>query len=285
MSTPKRAWDEDRRGLAPPERGVLDVPSTTAIIRKHFNTLGRVAASVDEPAVELGDVVAGLLPARYGFRMQDVFLARVLERLSPGARVLDLGGGRNPAVPTDLRPSGVHYVGLDISADELANAPPGAYDDTVVHDVTQAIPGQGTYDLVVSWQVLEHVVPLAVALENVRDALKPGGALIAQVSGSFAIFSLAARVMPHRVRVAAMVRLLGHRSESKFPTRYDHCWATALDRSLSNWSEHELVLFYRGAAYLSALRPLQRAYLAYENAVAQRRVRNLATHYLIVATR
>ena len=39
-------------------------------------------------------------------------------------------------------------VGLDIDADELARAPPGAYDETVCADITRHV-GKGDADLVV----------------------------------------------------------------------------------------------------------------------------------------
>jgi len=54
---------------------------------------------------------------------------------------------------------------------------------------------------------------------------------------------------------------------------------------LSPFSAVEIVPFYRGAPYFGFWRPLQRAYLAYESAIERRERRNLATHYLVIATR
>jgi len=82
-----------------------------------------------------------------------------------------------------------------------------------------------------------------------------------------------------------MARLLGHHEEEKFPTAYDRCTATQLERLLSDWHEVQIVPFYRGATYFNMSRTLQRAYLAYENQLERRGVRNLATHYLIIASR
>ena len=109
--------------------------------------------------------------------------------------------------------------------------------------------------------------------------------MLAHLSGSFALFALASRLLPHRLRVWAMARLLGHYAEEKFPTYYDRCYHRALERMLEPWSSASVTPFYRGAIYLSFARPLQRAYLAYESVAARRRLLDLATHYLVVARR
>lgn len=233
--------------------------------------------------VEYEDVSAGRLPARYGYRMQDVFLERLRPLLVPGITVLDVGAGRTPTLAPADRPANSRYLGLDVSGEELDAAGPDAYDATYVHDIVQPLSELSDVDLIISWQVLEHVSSLPDALANLRRTLRPGGTLLAQLSGSFAAFALAARVMPHRLRVKAMVRYLGHAEEQKFPTHYDHCHARAIRRLLRDWQSRELVPFFRGAPYFSFSRPLQRAYLGYENFIESRPMENLATHYLIIA--
>lgn len=236
---------------------------------------------------ELADVKVGRLPSRYGYRLQDVFLERLAPLLVPGVTILDVGAGRSPTIARDRRPAGCRYVGLDVSEHELRSAAPGMYDEAIVHDVTRPLrrAQHEMFDLVISWQVLEHVKPLDHALENLRVVLRPGGTMVAQLSGSFAVFALLARVVPHSVRVHAMRQLLGHREEEKFPTHYDRCYATALERMLTQWASLTIQPFYRGATYLAMSRPLQRVYLRYEALVARRDCRNLATHYLLVARR
>lgn len=243
------------------------------------------ASIPSDPALELPAVQAGVLPRRYGYSMQSVFLEHVAPLLKPGMTILDVGAGRSPTIAPAYRPRDCRYVGLDISEGELRAAAPAAYDATIAHDITRPLETDERFDLVLSWQVLEHVKPIDAALENLRHLLRPGGTMVAQVSGSFAAFALLARVVPHRVRVWAMARLLGHPEEIKFPTYYDHCWASALERILEGWSSATLLPYYRGAVYFGFARPLQRVYLAYESVIARRDVRNLATHYLLVARR
>lgn len=243
-----------------------------------------MSPTIDQAAPEeLDDVRAGRLPSRYGYRMQDVFLERLRPLLVPGAQILDVGAGRSPTLAPADRPAGCRYVGLDISDEELEAADGGSYDATYVHDIVAPLPALRDLDLIISWQVLEHVSSLPAALANLRAMLRPGGTLLAQLSGSFAAFALAARVIPHRLRVKAMARYLGHGEELKFPTHYDRCNARAIIKLLEDWESSEIVPYFRGAPYFSMARPLQRLYLRYENLIESRSVGTLATHYLIIA--
>src|SRR5581483_7019957 len=152
-----------------------------------------------------------------------------------------------------------------------------------VHDVAEPLPEVRGVDVVISWQVLEHVGSLPRTLANLGAMLRPGGTLLAQTSGSFAAFALVAKVMPHRLRVKVLARYLGHLEEDKFPTHYDHCTARALRKLLSGWESGEVVPFYRGATYFSMSKSLQRLYLGYEDFIAARDWDNLATHYQLIA--
>jgi SAM-dependent methyltransferase len=237
------------------------------------------------PAQELPLVRAGVLPERYGEPMQEELFRRIQPLLVPDIAILDVGAGRHPTIAPADRPPGCRYVGLDIESAELAAADPGAYDEDVVADITDPLDRDGEFDVVVSWQVLEHVSPLAAAFENLRAALRPGGTMLAQLTGSNAAFALGGRLLPARARAWLAIHVLGHREEEKFPTRYDRSTERSIERMLSKWSEVEIVPFYRGAPYFGFWRPLQRAYLAYESAIERRRLANLATHYLVVAKR
>ena len=252
--------------------------------------LGKIAGvsptiETGAPAEELPMVDGGLLPKRYARPMQDELFARAQPLLVPGVAILDVGAGRHPTIAPADRPPGCRYVGLDIESEEIEAAGPGAYDESIVGDVTVPLGRDGEFDLVLSWQVLEHVSPLADALENLRLVLRPGGTMLAQLTGSNAAFAVLGRLLPHRAKLWVATRLLGHREEEKFPTRYDRSSHRALEELLEPWSEVVIVPFYRGAVYFKFSRPLMRAYLAYESAIERRRAENLATHYLIVATR
>lgn len=243
-------------------------------------------SDTSEAAAERAEVQAGRLPARYGEPWQSPFLERVGAVLRPGIRVLDVGSGARPAIRPDERPEGCHYVGMDISAAELERAGPDAYDDIAVGDICTPIPSLAQdFDLVVSWQVLEHVSSMRAALDNQRAALVPGGRMITMLSGAWAIFALAARVIPHRISTGLQAQLLGADARDKFPAHYDSCSDRDLRQQLSEsgWCWWEILPYYKAGGYLRFSRPLLRAYLAYENWAERTGRANLATHYLVEA--
>lgn len=231
----------------------------------------------------------GRLPERYdgypaSFRAS--FDRAVGAVLRPGQRVLDVGSGRSPSLRPGARPDGCWYVGADIVADELRLAPEGSYDATLVDDITRFSPAlEASFDLIISFQVLEHVKPLAPALENMRRYLRPGGALVAQLSGAFAAYSLIARVTPRPVTEWAQRRLYGRLPETVFPARYDRCWYGALCRHLEAWRSATVTPLWIAAPYFRFSRPLRAAYVAYEEWARRADRRNLAPYYVIEARR
>jgi len=240
----------------------------------------------DEAAAERRGVAEGRLPARYGEPWADAFLMRIVPHLKPGVRILDVGSGARPTLSPDQRPAGCVYVGLDISGDELARAGAGAYDETMVGDVSVSQPSlAGRFDLVISWQVLEHVPSMRSAMATQRAALVPGGRMVALLSGTWAAFALAARVTPYRIGTLLQARLLGVAPGEKFPTRYDGCTDRALRRLLDEggWASWEIVPRYKAGGYLRFSRTLQRLYLVYENWAARGPRVGLATHYIVDA--
>lgn len=239
--------------------------------------------------------LGGDLPLRYQRTLQFEFDQLVDQALGsgragvgsePGLNVLDVGSGRRPCVAVDHRPAGCAYVGLDISAGELQAAPPGSYDRFVVSDVSdRAADLGGQFDLVLSFQVLEHVRPLDAAFENLRHYLKPGGRLIAQFSGGLSAFGLLGRAVPNRLSRPVLHHLLHRDPEKVFPAHYDHCWASAVRRMLVPWTSAEVTPLHRGASYFHFARPLRAGYLLFEEWVRSQELENLASYYIVDAVR
>jgi SAM-dependent methyltransferase len=226
------------------------------------------------------------LPERYNEVWRGEFDAAVEDFLVPDVSVLDIGAGRTPAIAPQDRPSGCHYVGLDISESELDLAGKGAYDEVIVADIAVSSPSKwDAFDVAVSWQALEHVTPLEQAFANIHGYLRPGGALVAQVSGRYSLFAVANRLLPERIGARALRSLLNRDPETVFPAYYDHCYASALAGALADWSSVRIVPRFRGAVYLEFSGWLERLYLRYEDWAVRSRHANLATHYLVVATK
>ena len=118
--------------------------------------------------------------------------------LRPGMRVLDAGGGKWPRIPVAVKERlGLHVTGLDLSADELARAPAGSYDDVIVGDAA-TVRLRPVYDLIVSQTLLEHVRDVDAAIGNFATALRPGGAMAHVLPNARAPFALVNRLLGNR---------------------------------------------------------------------------------------
>ena len=102
--------------------------------------------------------------------------------MSDQLRVLDAGCGTNAHLAfggVGLRPlslEGAHVTGLDIDGEALA-ANPRLHDRIVGSVETYPLTSEA-FDVVVCWDVLEHLRRPSLALENLGRALKPGGTMI-----------------------------------------------------------------------------------------------------------
>lgn len=149
--------------------------------------------------------------------------------IKPGFRVLDVGGGKHPAIPVEMkRDLGLHVVGLDISDTELLQAPAGAYDAIVVGDVASVnIPGE--YDLIFSRSVIEHVQDPASAIENLSRALVPGGTMAHFLPCRNAPFAIINRVLGNRAARRLLFTLFpDKRDDCGFQAYYHHCTPSEL---------------------------------------------------------
>jgi 2-polyprenyl-6-hydroxyphenyl methylase/3-demethylubiquinone-9 3-methyltransferase len=151
--------------------------------------------------------------------------------LAPGMRILDVGGGKYPAIsPATKRELNLHVVGLDISAEELAQVPPGAYDSVVVGDVSRVhIPEQ--FDLVFSRTLLEHVADTPAAIANLARALGPNGLMAHVVPCGNAPFAVLNRTLGNKLaRVVLFAVFPEKRKNSGFQAYYRDCTPSRLSR-------------------------------------------------------
>lgn len=104
-------------------------------------------------------------------------------------------------------PAGTRVTGVDISAEQLQRHP--GLTERVVADL-QAWSPPADFDVVVCWDVLEHLGDPGAALERLADALAPGGLLVLKAPELWSMKGLFTRATPHRVHVAAYRHLLDY---------------------------------------------------------------------------
>lgn len=226
------------------------------------------------------------LPARYDRHPTELFEAAIGVSLRPGMAILDVGSGRRPVLGIGDRPAGSRYVGLDLSAAELQRAPAGAYDERIVADIGEPVARlRDRFDLIVSWQVLEHVSDVQRALEHARSYLHAEGQLVALLSGRHSVNAVLNAALPAAVSAWLMRHLLGRDPETVFPAHYDRCSGSELVRLLADWTQPEITPLYLGASYFNFAATLRDVYVAYESWACRSGRSDLATHYLIVARR
>ncbi len=231
----------------------------------------------------------GAVAHRLGRRCgKHVFHTEILPSLlRPRLRVLDVGGGKRPAIDrlTKQRLS-LHVVGLDISAEELENAPYGAYDATIVGDITQTAI-QGSYDLIFSTAVLEHVTDTRSAIANMVNALTPGGTMAHFVPCRNAAYAIVNRWIGQELKRKLLHGIYPDtRHCCGFPAFYDRC-DPAQFRQMCEDADAEVVAVqpYYFSDYLAFLTPAYTVELCRQMALMGIGATNLAETFTIVARR
>lgn len=154
-------------------------------------------------------------------------------------RVLEAGCGS----ATHLRlPSGSRVTGLDVSRHQLDRNP--ALHDRLHGDLQSFTLSPGAFDLIVCWEVLEHLPRPAAAFDNLARALAPGGFLVVALPNVLSVKGLVTKLTPHWFHVAFYrhiygVAEAGRPDEAPFPTFLRlSTTAAALDRAAAAHGLH-----------------------------------------------
>ena len=156
------------------------------------------------------------------------FFTRIQSLLRADMTAMDFGAGRglfqddgNP-FRRDLRTlkgKVAKVVGVDVDSAVLANE---GVDERLLIGPGAPLPFEpGSFDIVVSDWVLEHLDDPAHFASEMQRVLKPGGWLCARTPNKWGLTALAARVVPNSLHPAVLGSLQKKRQEEDiFPTRY-----------------------------------------------------------------
>lgn len=136
----------------------------------------------------------------------------------PPLRVLDIGCGDRLRVRI---PEPFHLVGIDISPEQLERNI--IAHEKILGDIETYPLEANSFDVIVCFDVLEHVPRPERVLVNCAHALKPGGLLVIAVPNPASIKGLLTKCSPHWFHVLAHRYLLGNKNAGKpghppFPT-------------------------------------------------------------------
>lgn len=190
---------------------------------------------------------------------------------SGARRVLELGGGANPAIPLDfLERHGVEYTVLDISPTELAKAPAGYR--TLCRDIGAArmdlSDRAGYYNLVFSKMLAEHVRDGEQMHRNVFRLLAPGGHAVHYFPTLYAPPFVVNRLFPERLTDHLLHWLESGREQDgrkgKFPAYYSWCRGPTR-RQLARlqglgYAVEEYIGFFGHRVYYRRLPPVRRVH-------------------------
>lgn len=213
------------------------------------------------------------------------FMAAIRSALHPGMVVLDVGGGKRPAIAPDLKASlDLRVIGVDISQEELEAAPPGCYDQTICGDITEgtALPAA---DLAIARSVTEHVTNPSAMYLHILRALRPGGSLISYVPNKFAPYALLNAALPNQLSKVLLSFLHWEsKGETGFPAHYRHCYPSRLEALLLGVGFRDVQIYpaYR-SEYCNFLLPLHASELAWQIFTSRLNQRNLCETFTVIA--
>lgn len=135
---------------------------------------------------ENGSCIFGGAPVGYTGREIGLSLRlNLLKDLQIGKMVLSIGCGLAVELLL-LRKQGYNTIGLDPERSFLRKGKKGGNADYFIQAVGEQIPlHDGIFDLVLLFEVLEHVMNPALVLNEINRLLKPGGILFVTVPNRF----------------------------------------------------------------------------------------------------
>jgi SAM-dependent methyltransferase len=203
-----------------------------------------------------------------------LFDEAVRRHLDDTSVVLDAGAGRGVRYPYDYRELVARLVGVDVSENIFANR---LLDHAVRGDLTRLPFRDGTFDVVFSKFVFEHLQDPLACMRELRRVTRPGGSLVIHTPNRYHYVAVGAMLTPQRFHGWFNARR-GRDEVDTFPTAYRANDRRTLGRlaERSGYRVERLALVEPKPTYLSFHPLAYRAGIAYERLVAgSERLRDL----------
>lgn len=205
-------------------------------------------------------------------------------------RLLELGGGRDPAFLGSGQAAGLTVTVNDIDPEELAHLPVGTptAEFDLIGDVSTRTDLHDAYDLAVSRMVFEHLPDVPAAWRNVHRILKPGGVGMAFFPTLYAWPFVVNKLLPDDVARKIVETLYPNRrsdgGDPVFPAHYDHCVGSESDPPLHGPDRlsRGAGLPFWGHHYLKRVPGLYQAEAALNRAFAAMDLRLFTTYALVI---
>lgn len=209
-------------------------------------------------------------------------------------RLLEVGGGRSPMfTEAEIETLNGTYTVNDIDASELSLAPQwverllGDIADPSLSEVTEL---HGTFDLVFSLMVFEHVERPEQAYKNVAKFLASGGVVVNFIPTLYALPFVVNRLLPERLTAPILRFFFPKRNPDeipKFPAYYRWCTTTSkTERKLDSvgFRNSTIVPFY-GHRYYQRIPGLRSVARRFWPVAFRRNWRSASTFAYILAER
>jgi SAM-dependent methyltransferase len=203
---------------------------------------------------------------------------------SQGARILDLGCGRN-RLHGDDRSCAPGSTVFGVDPDIAALASNSVIEHRVVGSGEELPFRSGSFDVVASAWVLEHLDHPGLAFSEVHRVLRKGGSFVFLTPNAWNYNAWMFRAIPHRLHAGITRRLYRRGEGDAYPVRYRANSGARLHRLLNAAGFDHADLTYNGdPSYIAFNRPLLELSFGIERVLATTRLRMAQVHLLGVAT-